>query len=125
MYVVSTVVSVSPRYYICDAGSKTLSSDMGAHCSSGSGCGLGAVYCGDLGRAPRGPPLGVMAKLSEEHGWIERDSWRGPDLGVGSVVSIIPNHSCPTMNLHDTVFVVRTATGETLTWAVEARGGVH
>lgn len=125
VYVVTTVVSVNDKHYICDAGSKTLSSDQGAHGSGSGGCGYGAVFYGDAGRVPCGPPQGFMAKLSEEHGWIAVGDWQGPALTVGATLSVVPNHSCPTVNLHDELVVVKAKTKEVVTWPVDARGGVH
>lgn len=87
--VLATVISRNDEWLIVDAGSKTLSSDGGAHGQSGSG-GFGIAY-------PIGGGAGLtVGRLSEEHGWIVRaDS----ELSVGDVVRILPNHSCVVANL--------------------------
>lgn len=90
--VLATVVSVNEDWIIVDAGSKVLSSDGGAHGTQGADFGQAYPVMAD-GNLSR--PLAV-AKLSEEHGWLERN---GTDLAVGTRVRILPNHSCPVANL--------------------------
>jgi D-serine deaminase-like pyridoxal phosphate-dependent protein len=108
--VVTTVVSTAvPEQVIIDAGSKTFSSDR---LSAGPESGFGQID-GQNGM--------VIAKLNEEHGFIPVSS-SGP-FQVGDVVTVIPNHVCTCVNMHDQVFVARK--GEVLgTWRVAARGKV-
>ncbi len=92
MTVVATVVSSpAPDRAVCDAGSKTLSSDP----LRPSGAGHGAI----LGRKSR------IAKLSEEHGVISVEP--GESFRVGERVRILPNHACIVSNLHDRLVAVR------------------
>ncbi|RYE56042.1 MAG: alanine racemase [Hyphomicrobiales bacterium] len=92
--VVSSVISVNDRYAIIDAGSKTLSSDMGPH-GTGAGAGFGEAWLSD-GRGPF-----QLEKLSEEHGFVGRASG---GLEVGSKLLVLPNHACPVVNLASSLF---------------------
>jgi len=109
--VVTTVVStaVSGRVVV-DAGSKTFSSDV---LSAGPRDGYGQVTENE--RA-------TLSKLNEEHGYIV-----APDLArfsVGQVLTVIPNHVCTCINMHDEVFLSRS--GEIVgSWKVGARGKVR
>ncbi|TNB46188.1 alanine racemase [Martelella lutilitoris] len=85
----ATIISRNRDFYIVDAGSKTLSSDLGAH-STGSGAGFGEAWSAELDR-----PLSVE-KLSEEHGMVAR---KGSDLEIGQRLLIYPNHACVVVNL--------------------------
>ncbi|WP_176086533.1 alanine racemase [Martelella sp. HB161492] len=85
----ATIISKNSDFYIIDAGSKTLSSDLGAH-SVGTGAGFGEAWSSRLEA-----PLSV-AKLSEEHGMVRRD---GSDLAIGERLLIYPNHACVVVNL--------------------------
>jgi D-serine deaminase-like pyridoxal phosphate-dependent protein len=86
--VAATVISANSRFSIVNAGSKTLSSDLGAH-------GTGGVGYGEAWVAGRDAPIAV-AKLSEEHGFLATE---GDPLPVGTAVLILPNHACPVANL--------------------------
>jgi D-serine deaminase-like pyridoxal phosphate-dependent protein len=86
----ATVISSNPRYHIVDAGSKTLSSDRGAHGASTIG-GFGLVFSDR--ELPE--PL-ILERLSEEHGFVARGETALP---IGSRVTIIPNHACVVANL--------------------------
>jgi D-serine deaminase-like pyridoxal phosphate-dependent protein len=108
--VVTTVVSTAvPGNVVIDAGSKTLSSDA---LSAGPKHGYGQVM--EDRRA-------TLSKLNEEHGYV-----LAPDLAqfaVGQVLTIIPNHVCTCINMHDEVFLSRG--GEIVgSWQVAARGKV-
>lgn len=110
--VVVTVVStaVSGRAII-DAGSKTLSSDL---LGSGSREGYGYVV---------EAPDAKLIKLNEEHGYLDiRGSTHR--FRVGEILTVIPNHVCTCVNMHDEVFVLR---NEELvgTWHVAARGKIR
>lgn len=94
--VVARIISrPEPGRCVIDAGSKALSSDRGAH-SSGLVKGYGLV---------EGVAGAVVDRLSEEVGVITmppETPWR-----VGDEVTIIPNHSCATINGWDRVVATR------------------
>lgn len=117
LWVLATVVSANADWLIIDAGSKVLSSDGGAHGSGLDGFGLAlSLDAGDdLAQA-----LPVL-KLSEEHGFVQRESSR---LGVGDRLRILPNHTCPVVNLADSLTVIH-PDGATEEWPVAARGRVR
>jgi D-serine deaminase-like pyridoxal phosphate-dependent protein len=111
--VLATVVSMNQDYFIVDAGSKVLSSDLGAH-GTGSAGGFGTAY-----RLPdyadhRGGL--ALVKLSEEHGFVRRG---GASVAVGARLRIIPNHACPVVNLAEELVVLQD-TG-VARWPVDAR----
>lgn len=113
--VVATVISKNDRFFVTDAGSKTLTSDSGVHGMTGTQ-GFGAAYPEDryLSSSHRMRVDG----LSEEHGKLAR---AGFDLPVGSRVRIIPNHSCPVANLaRELVMVEGDATA---VWPIDAAKG--
>lgn len=89
---ISTVVCVVDEYHaILDAGSKTLSTDL---------CAFRRGYGYVVGR----PDL-VIAKLNEEHGFLESEVPH--NLHVGDKLAIIPNHACVLPNLTDRVYGIR------------------
>jgi D-serine deaminase-like pyridoxal phosphate-dependent protein len=110
--VVATVVSTAvPGKAIIDAGSKTLSSDL---LSSGPREGHGYVV--------EDPDVKII-KLNEEHGYLDI-SRSGHKFCVGDVITVIPNHVCTCVNMHDEVFTIRN--GEvTGSWHVAARGKIQ
>ncbi len=105
----TTVVSRPTRdRVILDAGSKTLSSDT----QGLDGFGYIREY-----------PEARIATLSEEHGHADFSVCSSrPE--VGEVVTIIPNHCCPVVNLANEIVGVRGGTIETI-WPVAARGLVR
>jgi D-serine deaminase-like pyridoxal phosphate-dependent protein len=110
--VIATVVSTAvPGQFVIDAGSKTLTSDR---CSPAPDSGFGHVV---------EYPGAKIAKLTEEHGQVSAD--RGERMPkVGERVTVIPNHICPCINLHDQVWWREE--GETpRPIPVDARGKVH
>jgi len=110
--VVVTVVSTAvPGKAIIDAGSKTLSSDL---LGSGPKSGYGYVV-----EAPDAP----IIKLNEEHGHLDI-SKSAHQFHVGEVLTVIPNHVCTCVNMHDEVFVARRGEVEGA-WRVAARGRVR
>ncbi len=115
--VLTTVVSTNAHYAIVDAGAKTLSSDRGAHGTTGiEGYGV-AFGLGD----PNDPPEPLtVAKLSEEHGFIIPGAVR---LKPGDRLQIFPNHACPVVNLARELVVVDGASMDV--WAVDAAGCVR
>ena len=110
--VVATVVSTAvPGRAIIDAGSKTLASDA---LGSGPKSGFGYVV-----EAPDAP----IIKLNEEHGLLDITPSRH-HFRVGEVVTIIPNHVCVTVNMHDEILTLR---GDEVVgcWQVAARGKIR
>ncbi len=110
--VVTTLVSTAvPGHAIVDAGSKTLSSDR---LSSGPATGFGRIV-----EAPDAP----LVKLNEEHGHL--DVTRSlHSFRVGETLTIIPNHVCTCVNMHDEVFLIRN--GEVVgSWRIAARGKIR
>lgn len=138
--VLATVVSrAEPGRLVVDAGSKTLSSDRGAH---GTDLieGYGTVRPISQHRRPqegplpfvnpcsrdRGEPGPVLTRLSEEHG--VHDGETDPGLSPGDRVEVIPNHACPVVNLADSLFVTEGEGADrvvTEVWPVSARGCVR
>jgi D-serine deaminase-like pyridoxal phosphate-dependent protein len=110
--VVTTVVSMAvPGRAILDAGSKTLSSDL-----LGSGPKSGYGYVVEA-------PDAALVKLNEEHGHLDITRSERP-FRVGDVLTVIPNHVCTCVNMHDEVFLLRRE--EVVgTWRVAARGKVR
>ena len=110
--VVTTVVSTAvPGRAIIDAGSKTLSSDL---LGSGPKSGYGYVV-----EAPDAP----IIKLNEEHGHLDitRSAHK---FQVGEVLTVIPNHVCTCVNMHDVAFTLRN--GMVVgSWPVAARGKIR
>lgn len=115
--VLATVISKNDSYYIIDAGSKTLSSDMGAHGTVGSGTYGQACKLDDYENTSASMPI---TKLSEEHGFVQRN---GTNLKIGDKVRILPNHSCPVANLAEYLFIIDNDTVLDK-WSVDARGCV-
>jgi len=63
-----------------------------------------------------------LVRLSEEHGFLERDG--GPALRIGDRVRIWPNHGCTTVNLHDALLAVREDRVEAV-WPIAGRGKIR
>jgi len=89
---VCTVVSNAvPGQVIIDAGSKTLTSDQCISSEQG-GHGHMVEY-----------PQAKITRLSEEHGQVDITACdRQP--AIGERVTVIPNHICPCVNLHDALW---------------------
>jgi D-serine deaminase-like pyridoxal phosphate-dependent protein len=110
--VATTVVSTAvPGRAIIDAGSKTLSSDL---LGAGPKSGYGYVV-----EAPDAP----IIKLNEEHGHLDigRSAHK---FCVGEVLTIIPNHVCTCVNMHDEAATLRNGT-VVGSWRVAARGKIR
>jgi D-serine deaminase-like pyridoxal phosphate-dependent protein len=90
--IVATVVSTAvPGQIVLDAGSKTLTSDRCGPAPE-SGHGYICEY-----------PQARITKLSEEHAQVDFPRCdRAPR--VGEIVTVIPNHICPCINLQDAVW---------------------
>jgi D-serine deaminase-like pyridoxal phosphate-dependent protein len=109
--VLVTVVSTSvPGRAIIDGGSKTFSSDC---YQAEDGLGFGLI---------KEDHAAEIERLSEEHGHlnITRSDRR---YKVGERLSVIPNHVCTTVNMHDEIYGVRGDEVEAV-WRVEGRGKV-
>ncbi len=110
--VVTTVVSTAvPGRAMIDAGSKTLSSDL-----LGSGPKSGYGYVVEA-------PDAALFKLNEEHGHLDITN-SNHRFQVGEVLTVIPNHVCTCVNMHDEVLLIRKeqVVGS---WRVAARGKVR
>lgn len=111
--VVARVVAANDRHAIVDAGSKTLSSDLGPHGIGGAG--YGAATDAEAGRAGS---LLAVERLSEEHGFVAH---RGAPPMPGTLVRIFPNHACAVVAQVDS-FLLRDADRGETTSPVDARG---
>ncbi len=109
--VVCTVVSDAVRdQVVIDGGSKTLTSDI-CFPAPDSGHGYVVEY-----------PDAKIARLSEEHGQVDVSRCtRRPQ--VGERVTIIPNHICPCVNLHDSFWWLEPG-AEPWREPVDARGRI-
>ena len=95
LIVLTTVISrPAPDRAVVDAGAKTLALDKGAHGAEGV-VGHGLIPGRKL----------IIDRLSEEHGVLAVD--QAESLAVGDRLAIIPNHSCPVINLVDRVYTAR------------------
>ena len=105
--VVVTVVSTpAPERAIIDGGSKTFSSDMGF----------------PMGHIVEYPEA-VVYKMNEEHGFVDVSRCpRAPT--VGERLTVIPNHACGTINMHNTLVGLRGEKVEAV-WDIAARGKVQ
>lgn len=107
--ILATVVSTAKNdQMIIDGGSKTFSSDLPI---SSSAAGFGHVV---------EAPQATFTRMNEEHGYVDI-SGAGRKFHVGDRVSVIPNHICVAMNLHERVYGVRAGEVEQV-WRVEGRG---
>ncbi|MYH18521.1 MAG: alanine racemase [Gemmatimonadetes bacterium] len=113
--VLATVISRNERYFVTDAGSKTLTSDTGVHGMTGNQ-GFGLAYPASGFLEPDSEM--IVEKVSEEHGMVGRN---GLDLAIGSKIRVVPVHSCPVANLARS-YAVLTPDGLE-TWPVDAAGG--
>jgi D-serine deaminase-like pyridoxal phosphate-dependent protein len=108
--VVTTVVSTAvPGQVIVDGGSKTFSSDL---LSAGPRTGYGRLVEREA----------TLSKMNEEHGFVTASDLGG--FEVGQVYTVIPNHVCTCINMHDEVLLARN--GSIVgAWKVAARGKVR
>ena len=111
--IVSTVVSrPTADRAVLDAGSKTLTSDPLPGIAGSTGHGLVVEY-----------PEAALERLSEEHGTLGLAACPArPE--VGEVVTIVPNHACGAVNLHDEVALHRSGSGVSVV-NIPARGLVR
>jgi D-serine deaminase-like pyridoxal phosphate-dependent protein len=105
--VLTTVISApTAERVIIDGGMKTFSSDMG----------LPMGYILEY-------PEAQIYQMSEEHGFIDvTQCSRKPK--IGEWLTVIPNHACGTINMHDMLIGLR---GETIEaqWEITARGKIQ
>lgn len=96
--IVSTVISKRPSHIVLDCGAKCLGLDQ----------------CGPIFRGYEAKKY----KLSEEHAAIYGENL---PVRVNSKILLTPGHCCTTVNLFDSIYVVK---GEEVVgkWAVEGRG---
>lgn len=107
-----TVVSTSVAgRSIIDGGSKTFSSDRYL---AGDGRGFGII---------REDPSAELESFSEEHGHLNIAN-STHQYKVGDRLTIIPNHVCSTVNMHDEIYGVRNGLVEEV-WEVAGRGQVR
>jgi D-serine deaminase-like pyridoxal phosphate-dependent protein len=108
---VTVVSNAVPGKAMIDGGSKTFSSDR---LHSGDSDGFGYIV--------EHPDI-RFADMSEEHGHLDlsRSSHRP---GVGERLSIVPNHVCTCVNMHDTLWFHRQGIVEG-SWTVAGRGQVR
>jgi D-serine deaminase-like pyridoxal phosphate-dependent protein len=112
-HVVSTVVSrPSENRAVIDGGSKTFATDVQPNSAPLYLKGFGSI---------REYPEAEFVRMNEEHGVIISSN---PSLKIGDRVSIIPNHICSTINLHNFVYVKK-ENNEYERLIIEARGMVH
>lgn len=108
--VAATVVSVDARArrVVVDAGAKILGKDIAPYL-------VGHGEITELGGAP-------IVRIYDYHGVVELDEHVDLPLPeVGRVVTVVPNHICPVVNLVDDVLVVRDGMAVDR-WPVDARG---
>jgi D-threonine aldolase len=96
----ATVISVSPKWMVCDVGLKSLGMDHGDPSIDGAK----VWFCSDEHTTFAPEPGGVLAGLH-----------------VGDHVRVMPAHVDPTMALHDRLHITR---GDEVidTWAIDLRG---
>lgn len=91
--VLTQVISIpSKDRVIVDAGSKSFSSDKGAH-----GNETNKFYGKIIGKNAN------IVRLSEEHGIINHQN---EYFEVGERIRVIPNHACTTMNMFDKAYII-------------------
>ena len=112
-HVIVTVISTpTPDRVVIDGGSKTFATDVQPNQPPLNLRGFGTII---------GYPNAILERMNEEHGMI---SMNGPhDLKVGDTLSIVPNHICSTVNLHNRMYVEDETGVHVVT--VLARGQLH
>ncbi|HZZ42389.1 MAG TPA: alanine racemase [Tepidisphaeraceae bacterium] len=107
--VTCTVISVAvPGKFVLDGGSKTFTQDRSGYDPVGHGFGRVVEYS-----------EGVVTRLTEEHAEVEVRGGKTPKLGER--VTVVPNHVCPCINLHEAVWY-RESDGSLVREVVEGRG---
>ncbi|MDQ0253970.1 D-serine deaminase-like pyridoxal phosphate-dependent protein [Evansella vedderi] len=112
--VLATVVSKKKGRFIIDTGSKSLTTEKGAH-GNETVKGFGKILNeGEL----------YVTRVSEEHGIVEipeeaEGIWE--KLQLNQRVEVLPNHACPVVNLFDYYYVLK-ENGDLVTLPVDGRG---
>jgi D-serine deaminase-like pyridoxal phosphate-dependent protein len=110
--VLVTVISrPTPERVVLDAGTKSLTyyvQDKGVTRASGHG------------RLKDYPDV-FLDRMSDEHSSFDIPVNSGLAFSIGDKIEIIPNHACPTTNLHEFIHGVRNGRIE-VTWPVLCRG---
>ena len=102
--VISTVISApTPERVIIDGGTKTFSSDMGYP------MGYVVEY-----------PEAQIYQMSEEHGFVDITQCSHKPK-IGERLTVIPNHACGTINMHNILIGLRGKNVEAQ-WEIAARG---
>jgi D-serine deaminase-like pyridoxal phosphate-dependent protein len=95
LLVLATVISQPAKdRIVCDAGSKALNLDKGAHSTSL------ITYFGEIQNI-----AGHIERVSEEHGIITLE--KEQDVEIGSALLILPNHACTVANLYEQYHLVK------------------
>lgn len=109
LFVLSTIIAQpDEKRIVCDAGSKALNLDKGAHSAQT------IDHFGTLINLQ-----GKITRVSEEHGIIELTQKQ--TVSIGSPLVIIPNHACAVANLYDHYHGV-SKVGSVQTIPISARG---
>ena len=90
-FVCTVISNAVPGQVVIDAGSKTLTSDQ---CISSPQGGHGHLV---------EYPQAKITQLSEEHGQVDTTAC-DQQPAIGERVTVIPNHICPCVNLHDALW---------------------
>ena len=107
----TTVVSIPyDNLVVVDAGSKSICPDIPLKTNP--------YQFESYGYVVQYPHL-MLSRLSEEHGMLYVPE-NSDKPGIGEVISIIPNHICPTINLYDYLFMEKD--GEVKRIKIDARG---
>jgi D-serine deaminase-like pyridoxal phosphate-dependent protein len=105
--VIVTVISAPTlERVIIDGGTKTFSSDMGT----------------PMGTIVEYPDAQIY-QMSEEHGFVDITRCSQKPR-IGERLTVIPNHACGTINMHDRLIGLRDGTVETQ-WEIAARGKIQ
>ena len=95
LFVLATVISQPAKNRIvCDAGSKALNLDKGAH---------SAKLINHFGEIQN--IEGIIERVSEEHGIIRLR--KDQPVEIGSALLIVPNHACTVANLYERYHLVK------------------
>ena len=113
--ILASVISIPTNdLAVIDGGSKTFATDVPPNTFPHNLEGFGVVQ--------RDKNL-ILERLSEEHGMIKIKEGAGR-LQVGQHLLIIPNHICPTINLHNKAYVIRDGK-VSMKMEIKARGMVY
>ena len=113
--ILTTVVSApSNKLAVIDGGNKTFSTDYQPNTPPYYMKGFGLI---------QGIEDYALTRLTEEHGMITTANDDTVKLEPGKLLTVIPNHVCTTINLHNKVFFISEETIEEA--VVEGRGMVY